>query len=846
MPAVKSVAFHSRGAVSFQTDTTARRPSSDLMMIPRSTDALHPGALLRQAAPLLALLVAVTVGAQDRRTVSEPVTPPACITLSAHLAAVGDSTLAESDERRLDTERIQQAIDKCESGRAVVLAPSGLLRAFLSGPLTLRPGVTLVVGDQVVLMASRNAALYDIEAGHCGTVDRKGHGCRPLISADRANGAGVMGPGTIEGRGWAKVLGKDVSWWDLAQQAKVEKLNQSCPRIMQISRSDDFTLYRITLRNSPNFHVVYDRGNGFTAWGVVINTPDPRARNTDGIDPSSATNVTITHSFINTGDDDVAIKAGSTGGSTHMTISHNHFYRGHGMSIGSETDGGASAIRVFDLSIDGADNGLRIKSNAARGGLVHDVSYSDVCLRRVKHPIEMDTHYSASEVTEGSKIPEFRDIRLQNVRVEGGGQVILEGYDAARALRMTWDNVTFDNPSTFEIKAAHVEVVQGPGPMNLPLRGDDVRVSGSAGEVPSNACAGKFVPFPGSVTSATVGPSSYAAVVDARFTGRDGTIENGVPAFHSVGAALEGIPQNGIGRTAILIRNGRYHEKLTVERPYLTLRGESRDGTVLTYDAAASSPSPGGGTYGTRGSFTLRIVAPDFNAENLTIENAFDYMANAAKSDSDVTKLKGSQGVALMTDMDADRSVFTNVRIVGNQDSLFPNAGRSYFHKCEVQGSVDFIFGAGRAVFDDCDIISRDRHSATNNGYITAPSTPASSAFGFLFVHSRLKKESPAMPASTVTLGRPWHPYANPAVNPAAAFIECFMDDHIGAKGWDRMSSVDSVGTRTWYEPAGARFVEYGTTGPGAVSSPSRRVLSAEEARTYTPELVLGGWVPKH
>ena len=127
---------------------------------------------------------------------------------------------------------------------------------------------------------------------------------------------------------------------------------------MQINRSDDFTLYKITLKNSPNFHVVYDRGNGFTAWGVVINTADKRARNTDGIDPASATNVTITRSYINTGDDDVAIKAGSTGPSSNITISHNHFYRGHGVSIGSETDGGAHAIRVFDLSIDGADNGL--------------------------------------------------------------------------------------------------------------------------------------------------------------------------------------------------------------------------------------------------------------------------------------------------------------------------------------------------------------------------------------------------------------------------------------------------------------------------------------------------------
>ena len=455
-------------------------------------DSMRPSLLAA-----LALLLAIPAGAQDRRTVTEPVVPPTCSTLTASLSAVGDSTVAEADEGRLDTGRIQAAIDRCDGGKAVLLTPgAGDHRAFLIGPITLRAGVTLVIGARALVLASRDPRLYDIEAGRCGTVDKKGKGCRALITADRIKGAGVMGPGTLEGRGWAKLLGRSESWWDLAQQAKAEKLNQSCPRLMQLTRADDFTLYQITIRNSPNFHVVYDRGNGFTAWGVVIDTPDPRARNTDGIDPASATNVTITHSFINTGDDGIAIKAGGTGPSTNMTISHNHFYRGHGMSIGSETNGGASAIRVFDLSIDGADNGLRIKSNASRGGLVRDISYSDVCLRRVKHPIEMDTHYTASEETEGNLVPEFRDIRLSNVRVLEGGKVILEGYDAARPLRMTWDNVTFDDPAKYTVSASHLELVQGPGPVNLIVKGDDVRVSGKASTAPANACEGKVLPFP--------------------------------------------------------------------------------------------------------------------------------------------------------------------------------------------------------------------------------------------------------------------------------------------------------------------------------------------------------------
>ena len=100
------------------------------------------------------------------------------------------------------------------------------------------------------------------------------------------------------------------------------------------------------------------------------------------------------------------------------------------------------------------------------------------------------------------------------------------------------------------------------------------------------------------------------------------------------------------------------------------------------------------------------------------------------------------------------------------------------------------------------------------------------------------------MSPNSVTLGRSWHPFGNPQAIGSAVFIDCWMDDHIGAKGWDRMSMVDSTGTRVWWEPESARFFEYGTTGPGAVASERRRVLSASEAQRYTPDSVLAGWKP--
>jgi polygalacturonase len=306
-----------------------------------------------------------------------------------------------------------------------------------------------------------------------------------------------MGDGVIDGRGGEKLKGQNVSWWDLAQEAKVKNENQNCPRILVASHADDFTLYRITLKNSPNFHVSYS-GNGFTAWGVIIDSPK-NSRNTDGIDPANATNVTITHCFINAGDDNVAIKAGGANNppATHMTIAHNHFYAGHGMSIGSETDAGASAIRVTDLSIDGADNGLRIKSNSTRGGLVHDIVYEDVCIRDVRNPIYMDSTYSATGSTNGpaTKLPQFTDIVLRNVHVLGNGTISLMGYDATRRLGMTFDNVIVDSKQ-MKYKASEADLTFGPGPVNFKPTGAGVKIIGSESTAAGNACEAKFVPMP--------------------------------------------------------------------------------------------------------------------------------------------------------------------------------------------------------------------------------------------------------------------------------------------------------------------------------------------------------------
>jgi polygalacturonase len=454
--------------------------------------------------PLLFTLGLLTLAsasfAQDTRTVTEPRLPPACTTLDAKLSAAGP-TLAPADEQKLDTDRIQKALDACAKGKAVVLSVSAASNAFLSGPLELREGVTLTVDKGVTLFASLDPAVFEVSPGSCGKVSTTGgRGCKPLISVRNVSGAGIMGDGSIDARGGEKYLGKDVSAWDLAEQARPGG-GQQVSRILVADTADNFTLYRITLKNSPNFHVSYNHGNGFTVWGVKIDTPKRLSRNTDGIDPGQGSkNITITHSFIRTGDDNVAIKGGP-GGVTNMTVSHNHFYWGHGMSIGSETNGGVSALRVTDLSLDGPDSGIRIKSMGTRGGLVHDAIYEDICIRDSPRPIDITMAYSANGPVKGPSPPTFRDITLRNVRISGGGKILFDGYDHDHRAQINLDGVFLTDvaaptvPYTFTYDYADITYAAGGSNIQLPA-GTDTTITGKPSEGKPTSCAEKFVPFP--------------------------------------------------------------------------------------------------------------------------------------------------------------------------------------------------------------------------------------------------------------------------------------------------------------------------------------------------------------
>ena len=434
--------------------------------------------------------------AQDMRVVGEPVIPPVCEVVPARLDYRNDR-MQETPDSQPDAQRIQKAMDKCKPGHAVELKASGGHNALLTGPLMLRTGVILVIDRGVHLVASNRPSDYDKKPGSCGLTEAGG-GCRPLITADHVDHSGIEGEGVIEGRGGEKMASSDMTWWQMHQvQGDV---HHNIPWLIGIDSTNDFTLYKITLRNAPNFNVFLQGGNGITVWGIRIDAPG-NSPNTDGIDPSGSTNVTITRSYVRNGDDNVAIKAPHGQPATHMTISHNHFYEGHGMSIGSGTEGGVSGIRVTDLTIDHQKSGIHIKSNPGRGGLVTDIVYDDVCIRNTTTPINLESTYTDANArrdqwTNGTRIPSYKGITFRNVRATAGTRVVLRGMDSDHSIEAQLDGVQVDGISEMKQQTEHAKIQLGPGPSNWIPKGNDVTVSGTPSITGLQSCTSRFVEFP--------------------------------------------------------------------------------------------------------------------------------------------------------------------------------------------------------------------------------------------------------------------------------------------------------------------------------------------------------------
>jgi polygalacturonase len=449
-----------------RTITTPHRHGLTAAAVATLTAGLTTGALLVAGAPTASAASVPALATGDTRTVSEPSVPSTvCRSVTSNLTMPGRTSSTADETTPPDTSRIQSALDACaQSGSAQVAvkltAADSSHAAFLSGPLTVRKGEVLLLDSGVTLYGSLNPAGYQVSGKPtCGTVATDSGGCKPLITVSGAN-AGVEAvrsssgsQGRIDGRGDLDLLGTSTTWWDLATEAKNTGEKQNNPRMIQANSSDNFTLYDIDLVNSPNFHVYYS-GNGFTAWGVRIKTP-ATARNTDGIDPAGATNVTIADSYIQDGDDGIAIKGGSAA-SRNITVENSHFYGTHGISIGSETDSGVSNVLFEGNTLTGTDssgnasgssNGIRIKSSPANGGTVQQITYTGTCLTKLRYPLVFDTHYSGGT---GSYTPYFTDIVVNGVKSTGsvsGATSTFVGLNSTHPLGLTLENVSLDATS---------------------------------------------------------------------------------------------------------------------------------------------------------------------------------------------------------------------------------------------------------------------------------------------------------------------------------------------------------------------------------------------------------------
>jgi pectinesterase len=339
--------------------------------------------------------------------------------------------------------------------------------------------------------------------------------------------------------------------------------------------------------------------------------------------------------------------------------------------------------------------------------------------------------------------------------------------------------------------------------------------------------------------------STYNALVDQ-------TAKPAANSFTSIQAALDAAPANSPVPHTIFIAAGDYYEKLNVTKPNIRLLGENANTTRIYYDAYAGKTYAEGKSWGTSGSATLIVRAANVQLHQLTIENTFDFLTNDALANDDPQRIANSQAVALFLDNGSDRFLARDVRLLGYQDTLFVNAGRSWFDKNFIAGNVDFIFGKGNALFTESEIHTLGRGKPNHpHGYLVAPSTQIADEYGLTFIDCKLTRAE-SVPDDSVPLGRPWHPttqfadgrYADPNAIGKAVFIRSWMDAHITTDGWYSMNGTAKDGTKVPFLPKDARFFEFQNTGPGAQVNSKRRQLTAAEIQIYTREKILGDWLP--
>nr|WP_315148543.1 pectinesterase family protein [uncultured Flavobacterium sp.] len=281
--------------------------------------------------------------------------------------------------------------------------------------------------------------------------------------------------------------------------------------------------------------------------------------------------------------------------------------------------------------------------------------------------------------------------------------------------------------------------------------------------------------------------------------------KNGSGDFTTIQEAINAAKAFPSERITIFVKNGVYYEKVKIHswNPYISLIGESREKTIISYDDYFNKINIGRNS--TFYTYTVLVEGNDFIAKNLTIQNT-----------------SGPVGQAVALNVNANRVIISNCSLLGNQDTLYTSGEgtKNYFKDCYIEGTTDFIFGDATVLFENCIINSK------SNSYITAASTPQNTEFGYVFKNCKLTANENV---TEVYLGRPWRIYAK------TVFINCEMGKHIKPEGWHNWSKSEAEKT--------AFYAEYNCSGEGF--QPTKRVvwsrqLKKSEAKKYTIENVMG------